>query len=572
MILDNHYRTVRTVQSGGGMAGSDMHEFKPIGDGKTAVMTVYQQRQFDMSTWNIKTGMGWIMESIFQEVDVETSEELFEWRSLDHVDPSETFTWPDHTDTSGNGLDTHSPWDYFHINSIDKNKDGDYLISSRHTCAIYKISGKDGSVMWRLHGTNPTFRNINFSFSQQHDARWLYENSTHTVLSLFNNGYNGFNQTHAYSSGMIVMIDHENLTATMTAEFSPYLNNVLASSQGSTQILSNGHVVTGWGNTAYVSEHDEYGKLIFWALIGNGETMNYRAQKFEWEGYPTDNPAMWTYSRTEEEDSPMTFYVSWNGATQVKSWKFYGAWNQSDSYELLAEIGKRGFETTYTHAGFYPWTYAEAIDKDGNVLGSSSDKFTFVPSPVLREYCADQLCENTLEYGLPDEEDSKPLVPPAGIKTVPWVDNEDSDADADGIPRPVTAPQGHQPSNSNNGGTDTQKQCTFTRGLSFCLLFFNQSNTITGQIAWGIALLAVVIIATVILNCAYFRRSRRYDGQFNRLKESRSSENLEAAGKHQPSSPSSPWWDVRGWMRNEKPMSPRYYSLANQSRENYTDE
>jgi hypothetical protein len=160
----------------------------------------------------------------------------------------------------------------------------------------------------------------------------------------------------------------------------------------------------------------------------------------------------------------MTFYVSWNGATQVKSWRFYGAWNQTDSYDLLAEIAKRGFETTYTHSGFYPWTYAEAIDAEGNVLGSSSDKFTFVPSPVLREYCAEQLCENTFGYGMPDEEDAKPIVPPAGIKTVPWVDNEHFDADADGIPRPVTVPQGHQPSNNSN---ESQKQYTFTRGTSF---------------------------------------------------------------------------------------------------------
>jgi hypothetical protein len=103
-------------------------------------------------------------------------------------------------------------------------------------------------------------------------------------------------------------------------------------------------------------------------------------------------------------------------------------------------------------------------------------------------------------------------------------------------------------------------------------LVFDKSNKASGQIAWGIALVAVVIAATIILNCVYFRRSRRYDGQFSRLKESRSDENMEAADKHHPSSPSSPWWDVRGWMRNEKPMSPRYYSLANQSRDNYADE
>lgn len=76
--MDNRYRIVRSVQSGGGMSAADMHEFKLINGGKTALMTIYQQRQYDMSRWNIRTGMAWIMESIFQEVDVETSEVLFE--------------------------------------------------------------------------------------------------------------------------------------------------------------------------------------------------------------------------------------------------------------------------------------------------------------------------------------------------------------------------------------------------------------------------------------------------------------------------------------------------------------
>ncbi|KAH8696751.1 ASST-domain-containing protein [Talaromyces proteolyticus] len=538
LILDNHYRIVRSVQPGGGMSSSDMHEFKPIGDGKTALMTVYQQRQFDMSTWNIKAGMGWVMESIFQEVDVETSEELFEWRSLDHVDPSATYTWPDHTDTSGNGLEAHSSWDYFHINSIDKNADGDYLISSRHTCAVYKVSGKDGSVIWRLHGANPSFRNINFSFSQQHDARWLSENSTHTLLSLYNNGYNGFNQTHVYSSSMVILIDHRDMTATMIKEYAPYANNVIASSQGNTQVLKNKHVVTGWGNTGYVSEHNENGDLIFWALIGNGETMNYRAQKFEWEGYPSDSPAMWTYSKSDNDESPMTFYISWNGATQIKTWRFYGAQNRTGPYTLLSEVSKRGFETSYTHGAFYPWTYAEAVDEKGNVLGLSSDKFTFVPSPGLRDFCTDQLCENTNQYGLPGEEGAQPIVPPMGIKTVPWALDEDV------VNRTILSP-GHQTLGNKQTGYK------FTRG----------------QLAWGIALLGVVIAIVTVLNWIYFRRPHRPQEKFNRLKERNSTEELNNLHvKPQFSSLPSSWWNPRRWMRNEE-VSHKYSSLSGQDQQ-----
>ncbi|KAL2844219.1 MFS general substrate transporter [Aspergillus pseudodeflectus] len=425
VIMDEHYHIVKTVVPGGGMAASDMHEFKLINNGKTALMTVYQQRQFDMSIWNVKGGMGWLMESVFQEIDVETNKVLFEWRSLDHVDPSVSYTYPGHTDTSGTGLEPRSPWDYFHINSVDKNADGDYLISSRHTCAIYKISGKDGSVLWQLHGANPSFKNINFSFSQQHDARWLTENGTHTLLSLYNNGFNGFNRTHDYSSGMLILINHVDQTATQLHEYAPQNHDMISSSQGNMQVLPNGNVFIGWGNNAYVSEHDAEGNLLLWGYIDKGRIMNYRAQKFHWEGNPTDIPALWTYSKTTDAASPTTFYVSWNGATRVKHWRFYGLNNSTDNYTLIHQSPKDGFETSYTASEFYRFTYAEAIDAQGKVLGKSREQFTFTPSPALQEYCSDTTCENTQAYGVPGEEDAKAIIPQIGLNTVPWVDPDE---------------------------------------------------------------------------------------------------------------------------------------------------
>lgn len=404
------------------MASSDMHEFRPINDGKTALMTIYQQRQFDMTPWNVKTGVGWLMESVFQEIDVETNDVLFEWRSLDHVDPSSSYTWPAHTDTSGTGLNVHEPWDYFHINSVDKNAAGDYLISSRHTSAIYKVSGKDGSVMWRLHGAQPSFRNINFSFSQQHDARWLYENATHTLLSLYNNGYNGFNKTHTYSAGMIIMIDHVEKTATQLRDYAPIRDDLVSSSQGNLQMLPNQNAFIGWGNNPFVSEHDEAGNLLFWGSFAKDTVMNYRAMKFEWDGAPTDSPALWTYSRSAETSSTTSFYVSWNGATRVQTWRFWGAMNATGPWTLLDEVSKTGFETKYSTPKFYLWSKVEAVDREGILLGKSETKYTFVPSSELREFCAESTCLDAPGYGFPGEEAARPFIPPVGVNTVPWID------------------------------------------------------------------------------------------------------------------------------------------------------
>ena len=51
-----------------------------------------------------------------------------------------------------------------HINSVDKDTNGDYLVSGRHTSTLYKIAGLNnpdklspGSVVWKLGGKNGSF-------------------------------------------------------------------------------------------------------------------------------------------------------------------------------------------------------------------------------------------------------------------------------------------------------------------------------------------------------------------------------------------------------------------------------
>ncbi|CDM34811.1 hypothetical protein DTO013E5_3279 [Penicillium roqueforti] len=536
IIMDNNYRVVRSVQPGGGMASSDMHEFRPINDGKTALMTIYQQRQFDMTPWNVKTGVGWLMESVFQEIDVETNDVLFEWRSLDHVDPSSSYTWPAHTDTSGTGLNVHEPWDYFHINSVDKNAAGDYLISSRHTSAIYKVSGKDGSVMWRLHGAQPSFRNINFSFSQQHDARWLYENATHTLLSLYNNGYNGFNKTHTYSAGMIIMIDHVEKTATQLRDYAPIRDDLVSSSQGNLQMLPNQNAFIGWGNNPFVSEHDEAGNLLFWGSFAKDTVMNYRAMKFEWDGAPTDSPALWTYSRSAETSSTTSFYVSWNGATRVQTWRFWGAMNATGPWTLLDEVSKTGFETKYSTPKFYLWSKVEAVDREGILLGKSETKYTFVPSSELREFCAESTCLDAPGYGFPGEEAARPFIPPVGVNTVPWIDPNNPGSNI------YTHPSGYA------GPAGTPKYSDRWRNGRL--------------LAWGAVLLvAIPLFAGIFLAHRYYTRH-----SLTQLRDQESSTPVDgtAERKHPPVQATDlRWWNWRRWVGEDETTS--YFPLVERS-------
>lgn len=393
--MDKHYRVVKSVEPASYQASSDMHEFRVIEDGKSALMTQYLRSVYDLCPWNLCDGLGYIQEGAFQEVDVDSGKVLFEWRSLDHVDPSESWVDPGTTEISGSGEQPESPWDYFHINSIDKNADGDYLISARHTSAVYKISGVDGHVIWRLNGAKTDYRLDDFSFSSQHDARFVSDNATHTVISLFDNGSNGFNQTQDWSTGQIISLDHLSKVATCLLNLEgPFTDGHthMSKSQGNFQILPNGNMLMGWGNDAFWTEYDSDGEVVFYGMLGLSNVMNYRAFKFDnWVGLPLTKPAIWTYSK---DASRMTMYVSWNGATEVKSWRFYGADSKTGPWEELSTVPKNGFETMYAHDhAVYKFAYVEALDKTDKVLGQSAVQSTFIPNVKLLDYCDNLACK-----------------------------------------------------------------------------------------------------------------------------------------------------------------------------------
>jgi hypothetical protein len=81
----------------------DQHEFQLVDDGEKALVSFYQTVPFDLSPLTITGGLGYVMESGFQEIDVESGDVLFEWYSLDHVGLLDTKIVPNSSDTSGLG-------------------------------------------------------------------------------------------------------------------------------------------------------------------------------------------------------------------------------------------------------------------------------------------------------------------------------------------------------------------------------------------------------------------------------------------------------------------------------------
>jgi hypothetical protein len=157
---------------------ADLHEFLLTPDG-TALMTVYQKYQYDMSGWRTFDATSdpndedpnWIWDCVLQELSVDTHDILFEWRASEHIDVNDTYHLVRQT---GNHED---PFDWFHMNSIQKDELGNYLVSARYTHSVYYVDGKTSEVIWVLGGKKNDFMDLSngtaLNFAWQHDARFV---------------------------------------------------------------------------------------------------------------------------------------------------------------------------------------------------------------------------------------------------------------------------------------------------------------------------------------------------------------------------------------------------------------
>lgn len=289
-----------------------------------------------------------------------------------------------------------------HLNSIEKSGSSNYLISARHTSTLYYINGTDRSIIWQLSFLGASdFTCSNFNFSYQHDARILAERETTTDISIFDNANDCSSHTSPVSSGRYITLDHVKGIATQTRRLLPP-QSITSCSQGNTQLLEGGSVFQGWGDKGWFSEHDSNNKLVLAGTYTDGSTtsataMNYRAFSFAWQSTPANTKPQ-VYSYALSDSAANRIYVSWNGATTVQTWRFYGSSIIGDNFTVVGEATKDGFETVWTAPQHYPWVMVEAIAWDGNSLANSSYQPTFVPSSGLAAYCSNSSCPSVNTY------------------------------------------------------------------------------------------------------------------------------------------------------------------------------
>jgi hypothetical protein len=350
LIVDRNYKTIARVNAGNGYK-ADVHEFllTPAG---TALITVHAETQVDLTSVG-GPAKGNALDSIVQEIDVATGKVLFEWHSLEHVPLTESYS------------PLLDPFDYFHVNSIDVDHDGNLIISAKSTAAVYKLDRKTGAVLWRLGGRKSDFQiPSGAGFFYQHDAR-VHPDGTLTVFD------DGTGDASYPSRGLRLRLDQQAKTCSLVEAY-PHPTPLVATSMGNAQVVPGGGMMVGFGDQPYLTEFGPKGDVRFDAKF-DGDAWNYRAFRNVWVGKPATRPV----AAVHRSGRDAVLSVSWNGATETAYWRV-DAGPKASALRPVKTVPREGFETTIRLDGV-PLAFAvTALDRTKRARGTSKVYRPFV--------------------------------------------------------------------------------------------------------------------------------------------------------------------------------------------------
>ncbi|HEY2216337.1 MAG TPA: arylsulfotransferase family protein, partial [Solirubrobacteraceae bacterium] len=207
----------------------------------------------------------------------------------------------------------------------------------------------------------------------QHDAR---EQADGTITFFDNEATPA---VRSQSRAIQLRLDLQQKTATLVREATHPRRPLVAGSQGNTQQLDNGDWMVGWGEAPYFSEFSPGGALLFDAHLP-ATYESYRAYRLPWAGQPVDTPALAVVPARAGTGhragrAAATIYASWNGATNLASWRVLTGASPSTLTEV-ASAAKSGFETALSVPNLPTGDYVQvqALDGTGVVIGASHVK------------------------------------------------------------------------------------------------------------------------------------------------------------------------------------------------------
>jgi len=273
-IYNTNFQPIATVNAGNGLS-ADGHEFL-ITPQNTALILSYTTATADLSSIGGPADQT-VINGVVQEIDIATGQVLLQWNSADHV-PFSQSEQPLPASPS-------TPWDWFHINAVKLDVDGNLLIDARNTWTAYKVDRHSGNIIWQLGGKDSSFKlqaapgqtldSAGEIFAWQHDPEALGGG----LYSFFDNDSSGTPLLPS-SRAVYVWLNPFDHTATLIkSDDQP--EGLSAPSQGNAQTTDRGDLAVGWGALPYFSVFSPWGQLLYNAQFPAGVN-SYRAYLQPW--------------------------------------------------------------------------------------------------------------------------------------------------------------------------------------------------------------------------------------------------------------------------------------------------
>jgi EmrB/QacA subfamily drug resistance transporter len=359
VVVNQHYQKVATLKGKDGWILT-LHELAIRGE--DVWVTANKNIPINLSKYGGAYN-GALIDSAVQEYDLKTGQLLRSWDALKHIPLSDSYA-----SEPTNGF----PWDAYHVNSISLDSDpahpsGTFLVSMRNTWAAYLVDIATGRIEWTLGGKRSSFKfGPGAAFQWQHDVQ-LAGGSTVTLFDdhccQLTGGGTSVPATGP-SRGLVLKLDQSTRTATRAAQY-PGGGRFETEYMGDTQPLTNGNVLVGWGSEPYFSEFSRSGKLLLEGQFPRPD-LTYRTTLAQWVGLPLSAPV----GAARQTGGATTVYASWNGATQVVSWRVL-AGPGPGRLGVVAARARSGFETAIPVPRGYPSFEVQALGADGRAIGVS---------------------------------------------------------------------------------------------------------------------------------------------------------------------------------------------------------
>jgi EmrB/QacA subfamily drug resistance transporter len=354
VVVNQHYQTVAKLR---GKEGWKLTLHAIVISGVDAWVTANKNIAKNLSSYGGAYN-GALIDSAVQEYNLKTGQLLRSWDALDHIPLGDS-----RATVPTNGF----PWDAYHVNAIDLNGNGSFLVSMRNTWAAYMVNIDTGEIEWTLGGKHSSFKFApGAEFQWQHDVA-LAPGSTVTVFDdhccQLTGGGTSVPPTGP-SRGLVLKLNQSTRIATLEAQYGSR-EGFKSEYMGDTQPLANSNTFVGWGSAPYFTEYSAAGKLLLEAEFP-GSDLSYRTMVEQWVGLPLTAPAI----AARESAGKTTVYASWNGATQVVSWRVLAAVGAS-RLTTVATSAKSGFETAIAVPAGDQSFEVQALDGSGHVIGTS---------------------------------------------------------------------------------------------------------------------------------------------------------------------------------------------------------